>query len=101
MYALECAGKGCDVKIILEGPATARLRMLAKDAKFSELFKRAKNAKLIEGICRTAAKGCSTGIKARNVTMIAKREGLKLISELDGHAGIARFISLGYQVLIF
>lgn len=101
MYALECDEKGHQVRIILEVPATACVNRLAKGGKFSELFKQAKEAGLIEGVCKTASGGCSTEEKARNVANTAKKEGLKLISDLDCHAGINRFVSVGYQVIIF
>ncbi|MBU2572469.1 MAG: hypothetical protein KKH28_00110 [Elusimicrobia bacterium] len=101
MYALECGKKGHQVRIILEGPATTCVKRLRKGGKFSELFKRAKDAGLIEGACKTASGGCSTGEKALNVVKTAEKAGLKLISDLDGHAGIARFVEAGYQVMIF
>jgi len=101
MYALECHEKGNKVRIILEGPATACLNRLPEDGKFAGLFKLAKKNGLIEGICKTAAGGCSTNKPARNVAKMAGTEGLELISDLNGHAGIGRFIKNGYQVLIF
>ena len=101
LYALECSEKGHTVRIILEGPGTACDNRLTEDGKFRELFARAKNAGLLEGTCKTASGGCSTGEKLRSVAKIAEKEGLKLISDLDGHAGIARFVTAGYQVVVF
>ncbi|HAH32977.1 MAG TPA: hypothetical protein DCL44_11760 [Elusimicrobia bacterium] len=101
MYALECSKNGHEAKIILEGPATACVNRLSAGGKFEELFRRAKEAGLIEGACKTASGGCSTGEKERNVSKAAEKEGLKLISDLDGHAGIARFVETGYQVIVF
>ena len=101
MYALECSALGHEVRLLLEGPATACLNRLAEGGKFVLLFKKAKEAGLLEGLCKTASGGCSTDIKDRDVAELAEKEGLKLISDLDGHAGIGRFIGDGYQVLVF
>ena len=101
MYALECSAQGHEVRIILEGPAAACVNRLAEGGKFRELFSRARKAGLIEGVCRTASGGCSTGEKARNTAGTAENEGLSLISDLDGHAGISRFVDTGYQVVVF
>ena len=101
MYALECGAKGHEVRLILEGPAAACIGKAGEGGKFGELFKRAKAAGLIEGACRTASGGCSTGEKSRDVVKAAEKEELKLISDLDGHAGIERFVSAGYQIIVF
>lgn len=101
MYALECRALGHEVRLILEGPATACVNRLSGDGKFSLLFEKAKESGLLEGACKTAAGGCSTNKKDRNVAKIAEKEGLKLISDLDGHAGIGRFIERGYRVIVF
>lgn len=101
MYALDCAGKGHQVRLILEGPAAACVNRLRDGGKFSELFRRAGAAGLIEGACKTAAGGCSTGKKERRVASALEKEGVKLLSDLGGHAGIGRFIAAGYQVVTF
>jgi hypothetical protein len=101
MYALECSGKGHEVKLILEGPATACLSKVNEGSKFGELFKQAKAAGLIAGACKTAAGGCSTGSAVRNVAQAALGEGIELIADLAGHAGIERFVAAGYQVIVF
>ncbi|HAF94535.1 MAG: hypothetical protein A2X34_09795 [Elusimicrobia bacterium GWC2_51_8] len=101
MYALECHALGHKVRLILEGPATACLNRLAEGGNFSQLFKRAKDSGLLEGACKTASGGCSTNEKDRDVAKIAGKEGLRLISDLDGHAGIGRFVESGYQIMIF
>ena len=101
MYALECRALGHEVSLILEGAATAALNRLAEGGKFSRLFREAKESGLLEGACKTASGGCSTNEKDRDVAQLAGKEGLKLLSDLDGHAGIGRFIENGYQVLVF
>lgn len=101
MYALECSEKGHEVRIILEGPASACVNRLPEGGSFYELFRRAKNTGIIDGVCKTASGGCSTGKKLRDVAKAAEKEGLKLLSDLDGHAGIGHFVEAGYQVIIF
>ncbi|OGS55183.1 MAG: hypothetical protein A3J79_06590 [Elusimicrobia bacterium RIFOXYB2_FULL_62_6] len=101
MYALECAGKGHKVSILLEGPATACVNRLKDGGKFGELFRRANRAGLIAGACKTASGGCSTGKKERQAAAALEKEGVGLISDLGGHAGIERFIAAGCQAIVF
>ena len=101
MYALECHERRHITKIILEGPATACLNRLADGGKFAELFRRAGTAGLLEGICKTASGGCSTNKKDRDVAKLAEKEGLKFMCDLNGHAGIGKFVDEGYEVIIF
>jgi hypothetical protein len=97
MYAIDLARQGHDVRLILEGEATGCLR--DREGRFGELFDEARGLGLIVGACKTASAGCSD--PSRNVTALARDAGIDLIGTLDGHAGIATFVSDGYEVVTF
>ena len=99
MYALDLARHGHQVRIILEGEATALLGDRA--GRLAELLGEAVAENLVEGACATAARGCATGDALRNLTRAAEEAGLTLLGDLDGHAGIERFVQAGYQVVTF
>ena len=61
----------------------------------------AKDFNLVSGACMRASEGCDTGSSDRKVIDIVKDEGISLLSDLNGHAGIEPFISEGYEVLVF
>jgi len=64
------------VKLLLEGPAAACVNRLREGGRFGELFGRACAAGLIEGACKTAAGGCSTGKKERQTAAALEKEGI-------------------------
>ncbi len=99
MYALDLAGRGHQIRILLEGEGT---RCLAeRTGRFGELFEQALQRGLVAGACQTASRGCSTGEPARNVEALAKEQGLPLFADMQGHASIAPFIDEGYEVVTF
>jgi hypothetical protein len=102
LYANDLHSKGHEIKVIIEGAATASLRNL-EDASslFSRLFAQAKGAGLLVGACKRASGGCATGCEERNVTEIAQQQGLALLDDCEGHAGIERFVREGYEVVVF
>ncbi len=101
MYAIDLHKKGYDVKIIIEGSATQCLGRLAEGGKFPELFREAHDLGLIAGACKTASGGCSTSDKNRNVADIAAERRVKMLSDMNGHAGIESFVKEGYEALVF
>lgn len=102
LYATDLRSKGHDVKVILEGAATGSFRLLDdKESMFSRLFARAKDMGIIAGACKRASGGCATGREDRNVADIVEREGVQMLSDLEGHAGIEAFVRDGYEVIVF
>ena len=101
MYAIDMRKKGYEVRIIIEGPSTQCLGRLAEGGKFPGLFREAHSLGLIAGACKTASGGCSTGKKDRNVADIAGESGVKMLADLDGHAGIETFVNEGYEIMVF
>ncbi|MFC1679826.1 hypothetical protein ACFL2T_06410 [Elusimicrobiota bacterium] len=100
-YAVDLKKRGHEVRIIIEGISTRSFKELAdKESRFTRLFEEAKSLDLIYGACKTAATGCG-GDKAGGVMDAVKAEGVALLDDLDGHAGISSLIEEGYQVLVF
>jgi hypothetical protein len=102
LYAIDLDGKGHAVRIIVEGEATRSLGSLpGQDSRHARLLREALARGLVVGACRTASGGCATGDVDRQVTDAVRAEGIALLDDLDGHAGIASFIAEGYELVVF
>ena len=88
--ALLDAGK--EVKIILEGKSV-KLPKVLEDEK-NPLYKKLLEAGVIVGVC----KACSKVLGAYEEN---ERLGLTLLDDMKGHAGMEKYVSEGYQVLVF
>lgn len=88
--ALLDAGK--EVKIILEGKSV-KLPKVLEDEK-NPLYKKLLEAGVIVGVC----KACSKVLGAYEDN---ERLGLTLLDDMKGHAGMEKYVSEGYQVLVF
>jgi hypothetical protein len=93
MYAQDLQAKGHEVRVIIEGPATAMFR------EPSALLVRAKEAGLIAGACRRASGGCAGG--ERNVAGQVRDFGVELLDEMQGHAAIGAFVEQGFELVVF
>ena len=56
---------------------------------------------LIAGACKTASAGCATGDAARNVSELVREAGVPLLDGMRGHAGMAAFVDLGFEIVTF
>lgn len=83
---------GKEVKIILEGKSV-KLPKVFDDEK-NPLYKKLLEAVVIVGVC----KACS---KVLGVYEDNERLGLKFLDDMKGHAGMEKYVSEGYQVLVF
>jgi hypothetical protein len=99
MYALDLERRGYTVRILLEGESTRCLADL--EGRFKELFEAAVERKIVAGACGTAARGCSTGDAARDVSTVAACLKVSLLDDMDGHAGIDRYIADGFEIVVF
>lgn len=101
-YALDLHDAGHELKIILEGRATACLRRLGdSDPSFTALFDEAMTKKLIHGSCEKATGGCGHPKAKDDGIRLARERAVPLLSDLDGHAGIRSFVDEGYEIVIF
>jgi hypothetical protein len=99
MHALDLSTRGHEVRIILEGEGT---RCLAeREGRFGELFAAAENRGLLAGACKTASAGCAAQDPARNMTALAAEQGIPLLDDMDGHAGVSDYVSDGFELVVY
>jgi len=95
LNALDMKAKGMDVKVVIEGSATKLVPDLAKQGNpMVSLYTQAKEQGLIDGVC----KACSNKMGTLDA---AKKEGLKLLDDMAGHPGMARYQAQGFEVITF
>jgi len=90
LNALDIHSSGGEAKIIFEG-ASVKLVSQFEDEK-NPLYKKAKDAGLIAGVCLACSK--VLGVYEQN-----KNSGLTLLDDMSGHAGMKSYISGGYRVV--
>ena len=90
---LDMKKRGWDVKLVIEGSATKLIKELADPLKpFAPLYQKARDAGLIDGVCRACA-------KLMGALAAAEEQGLTLRDELGGHPSMARYIEAGYRII--
>ena len=95
LNALDMKEKGYEVKIVIEGSATKLVPELAGEGNpMSSLYKKAMDLDLIDGAC----KACSN--KMGVLDEIEKR-GLRLLDDMSGHPGMAKYRDEGFEVITF
>lgn len=95
LNALDMKARGYDVRVVIEGAATKLIPELASPGgPLSQLYQKAKEQGLLEGVCKACSAKMGT-LKA------AEGQGLRLLEEMSGHPGIARYMEDGYDVLVF
>jgi len=100
-YALDLHEKGHAVKLILEGPATRMVSALgAPDSATGALLRRASAAGLVAGACGRASSGCASDDPTHKVADVARSAGVRLLADLDGHAGIEPYVREGYELVV-
>ena|SRR5690606_20412424 len=90
LNALDLADASCQVQIIFEGSSVKLPSQLAAEG--NKLYQKALEANLIAGICLA----CS---RALGVYEVNGALGLPLLDDMNGHAGIRRYIVDGWQVV--
>ncbi len=95
LNALDMHERRFDVKIILEGAATRQIAELADpEARFADLYNRAKQEGLIAEVCQACA-------KQMDALDAARAQSLPLNAEMAGHPPLAPYVENGYQVITF
>ncbi len=90
MNALELHGAGKETKIIFEGASVTLVPEFIKEN--NPLFNKAKEAGLIAGICLACSK--VLGVYDENI-----ESGLPMLDDMNGHAGMKKYIEDGYEVI--
>jgi len=95
LNALDMKERGYDVKIVIEGSATKLIPELAKEGNpMYELYRKARELGIIDGACQACSHKMGT-LEA------VKAEGVKLLGDMKGHPGIARYREEGFEVITF
>ncbi len=95
LNGLELQAAGHECKIIVEGEATTLIPEVIKTEHFLHgLFTQAKEAGLIEGVCRA----CSMKM---NVLENIEETGLPLLDDMSGHPGMVKYIESGFEIINF
>ncbi len=95
LNALDLKRRGAEVRIIIEGLATKLLQDLNRpDNAFHSLYRQAKEAGLLEGVCRACA--TKTGALAE-----AQAQNLALLDDMSGHPSLGRYLQAGFTILTF
>lgn len=95
LNGIEYRKKGYDVKIVIEGQATAAIKEICKkENPFYELYKKTKEAGLIDCVCMACAS------KMDSLEVI-RAEGLRLNNEMSGHPSMAGYSDQGYEIITF
>lgn len=93
LNGLDMLARGWEVKLVIEGRATALVKELAEaDAPFAPLYAKAKKAGIIDGVCRACANKMGS-------LAAAEAQGLPLADEMQGHPAMARYVEAGYTVI--
>jgi len=95
LNALDMNDRGYEVKIVIEGSATKLVPELAKeDNPMHRLYEKTKGLDLIDGVC----KACSNKMGTLEAV---KAQGLRLLDEMTGHPGMARYREEGFEIITF
>ncbi len=90
LNALDLYSSGVEVRIIFEGASVKLVPLLEEENNL--LYKRAKEAGLIAGICLACSK--VMGVYNENVN-----SGLPMLDDMSGHAGMKDYINDGFEVI--
>ncbi len=93
LNGIDLQEKGADVKIILEGEATGLVAELRKpENPLNKLYCKAKELELIHAVCKACA------VKMGSLQAV-EEEGLTVVNDMSGHAGMAPYIEQSYEII--
>lgn len=90
MNALDLYADGKNVQIIFEGASVKLVPVFEQEQ--NALYAKAKSSGLIAGVCLA----CS---KVLGVYDEVLKSGLSLLDDMNGHAGMKRYVNMGYSVI--
>ena len=95
LNGLDLKARGQEVKIIIEGAACGLIPQLAESGHpLHQLYAKAQEAGLMGGACQACAQKMG-GLEA------AQAQGLTILKDMSGHAGMAAYILEGYKIITF
>lgn len=90
LNALDLAADGKEVKIIFEGASVKLVSVF--EAEKNPLYQKAKALGLVAGVCLACSKVMGVYEQNRDI-------GLALLEDMNGHAGMKRYINEGYSCI--
>ncbi len=90
--ALDMDQKGIEVKIVIEGKATALIKTMVEEN--HPLFAKVREKELIDSVC----KACSNQMGV--LDFVQQQTDLPLNGDLLGHPPMQPYISAGYQLIV-
>ncbi len=90
MNALDLHAAGTEVKIIFEGGSVSLVPVFVEES--NPLYNKAKELGLIAGVCLACSK--VLGVYEKNL-----ESGLPMLDDMNGHAGMKKYIEDGYEVI--
>jgi hypothetical protein len=95
LNALDMKARGIETRIVLEGESVKLVPELARaESPLNGLWLKARQEDLVEGVCMACAKKLGTFEDA-------KGQGLALLADMSGHAGMAAFQEKGFTIITF
>ncbi|EKD83022.1 MAG: hypothetical protein ACD_39C00933G0004 [uncultured bacterium] len=93
LNVIDLKSKGYEVKLIIEGSATALIEQLGKEGTpFAPLYAKVRAEGLLAGICRACAGKMGSLAEA-------ERQGIPCLGEMQGHPGFATWLAEGYEII--
>jgi hypothetical protein len=95
LNGLDLKARGQEVKIIIEGAACGLISELGEGSHpLHQLYTKAREAGLLGGVCQACAQKMG-GLNA------ARAQGLTILEDMSGHAGMAPYLLEGYRIITF
>ena len=95
LNALDMNAGGHEVRIIVEGAATALPPKLDRtDHPLHALWEKVKAAGLVAGVCEACSRKMGS-------VAAAKEQGLALLNDMNGHPGMAHYRDAGFEIITF
>jgi len=94
LNALDFHNSGYETRIVFEGASVKLIPRLSGEGPLTGLFSRCRDAGLVAGVCLA----CAKQLGAFEAT---EELGLPLLSDMNGHAGMASFRDAGYEIVTF
>ncbi len=90
MNAMDLHSSGVEVKIIFEGGSVKLVSVFEEEN--NVLYKKSKEAGIIVGVCLA----CSKVLEVYDKNL---ESGLRMLDDMNGHAGMRKYIEDGYEVI--
>ncbi|OAG26794.1 cytoplasmic protein [Thermodesulfatator autotrophicus] len=95
LNALDMKAKGLEAQVIMEGASVKLIPSLAEeDSPLHSLWQKLLSEGLLAGVCQA----CSSKLGTLEA---AKKLGLPLLSDMQGHPSIAAFREKGFKIITF